>query len=189
MTEPIKQHALTAADERAHGGKICHVTAREEQRPFASGEVGEFLFQLRMLGAVPGDQVRGAAARPHACRAVTHRAHERRMACEAEVIIAAEVDKRAPVLHAQHPIVRSREAPDRHAPAPKLRSVELGERGCERRYTAFARERLHGHFRARRRRRRPRHARGARRPPVPPRPQDPGAQTAAGRAPRRGCRW
>ena len=97
-----------------------------------------------MLDPVPGDEVRGAAAGARARRAVTHRARERRMACEAQVVIAAEVDERAPVLRDEQPLFGGAKAADRQAPAPELRCVELRERRRERRHTAFARERLQG---------------------------------------------
>ena len=62
VAQAIEQHLLGAPGECAHDGEVGHVAGGEQQRALALGEFGQLLLEAGVLGAVPGDQVRGAAA-------------------------------------------------------------------------------------------------------------------------------
>src|SRR5215831_21391392 len=91
VTEPIEHHTLAASGERADDGEVRHVAGREEQRALALREGGELLLEARMLYAVAGDEVRGAAAGARVCGGLGHGACQGRVARESEVVVAREV--------------------------------------------------------------------------------------------------
>ena len=83
-----------------------------------------------MLGAVTGDEVRGTAAGAGARRACPHGGRERRVARQAQVVVAAEVDELAAAGEPQHPARIGRETLHREALAPQVRRLQPRQRGA-----------------------------------------------------------
>ena len=57
MVETVFEHRITLPHQRGDGAHIGHVTVAEQQRPRATGELGQGFFQCVMGGAVANDQV------------------------------------------------------------------------------------------------------------------------------------
>src|SRR5439155_10146999 len=92
------QHPLAAAGQRSEHREVRHVAGREDERPLAMREGRELLLEELVLGAVPGDEMGGAAPGARARGARAHGRSERRVTREPEVIIAREVDEPPPAV-------------------------------------------------------------------------------------------
>ena len=92
MVQFVAEQQVVATGQRAEHAEVRHITGGEHQGTGTTGELGEFTLERLVFGAVSADEVRGPGTRTVAMRRFGHRSDDLRVAGEAEIVVAAEID-------------------------------------------------------------------------------------------------
>ena len=103
MVEAVGKDRVAAAGEGRRHREVGEVAGGEGQRAREAGEGGEFRFERFMRREVAADQVRSAAARAPASRAVGQRRGDLRVAGQPEIVVAGEIEHFPPSTAAMRP--------------------------------------------------------------------------------------
>ena len=129
VIQAIAEHRAALLHERGGEAEIRHVARRKQDGALAAREVREFLLERRVLGLVPGDQVRGAGADAVDARSFDEGLRHARMRGEAEIVVAAEIDARKAVELDVGRVLRK--TPHGAPPPPESAGIEVREHGRE----------------------------------------------------------
>ena len=92
MVQLVAEQQVVATGECTEHPEVRHIAGGEHQGTGTTGELSEFTLESLVFGAVSADEVRGPGARTVALRRFSHRSGDPRVAGEAEIVVAAEID-------------------------------------------------------------------------------------------------